>query len=100
MQSLGVSTSQQTWLRAPCSPARPQKGYLACVRPSMRRNNHCICAAAAPETSEQKIRIKLKAYELPLLKQSVKEILRAAEGTGGSQQSHSVVYHALPKLCS
>lgn len=41
-------------------------------------------AAAAQESAQQTIRIKLKAYELPLLKQSVKEILSAAESNEAS----------------
>lgn len=39
-------------------------------------------ALSSTGSSEQKIRIKLKAFELPLLKQSVSHILQAAETTG------------------
>jgi len=39
-------------------------------------------AAVAKEPAQQTIRIKLKAYELPLLKQSVQEILTTANSNG------------------
>ena len=58
------------------------QGCISCVRPAPRRQGGVTRAIAAEETAEQKIRIKLKAYELPLLKQSVKEILQAASNTG------------------
>ena len=86
MQSVGFSTPQQAPLPTAWSPAHLQKACPTCIRPLARRSLVNVHAAAAQETSEQKIRIKLKAYELPLLKQSVKEILRAADGTGGWQQ--------------
>jgi len=39
-------------------------------------------AAVAKEPAQQTIRIKLKAYELPLLKQSVQEIITTANSNG------------------
>ncbi len=39
-------------------------------------------SAAAQEPAQQIIRIKLKAYELPLMKQSVQKILTAAKNNG------------------
>ena len=38
--------------------------------------------SSSATSAEQKIRIKLKAFELPLLKESVSHILQAAESTG------------------
>lgn len=61
-------------------------------------------AAAAQESAQQTIRIKLKAYELPLLKQSVKEILSAAESNGmskgGGRDLKSQLHITLVSACA
>ena len=41
-----------------------------------------LASSSTAGSAEQKIRIKLKAFELPLLKESVSHILQAAESTG------------------
>ena len=46
-----------------------------------------VFAAVAKEPAQQTIRIKLKAYELPLLKQSVQEIMTTANSNGRTLSS-------------
>ena len=55
------------------------------ARPVRRRALYL--ASAEPSSGEQRVRIKLKAYELPLLQQSIAVIQDAAKRTGIEQVS-------------
>ncbi len=52
-----------------------------------------VVAAVAKEPAQQTIRIKLKAYELPLLKQSVQEIITTANSNGMTLSSATSCHH-------
>lgn len=72
----------------PCNTSAQKLSALPCrapsvaARPDRRRPLYVASAEASP--SEQKVRIKLKAYELPLLQHSIAVIQDAAERTGAN----------------
>ena len=59
---------------------------LPCLTPAVAarpiRRRALYVASAEPSPSEQIVRIKVKSYELPLVKESVSVILAAAKDTG------------------
>ena len=83
--------SQSLSLRGtPCNTSAQKLSAFPCrapsvaARPDRRRPLYVASAEASP--SEQKVRIKLKAYELPLLQHSIAVIQEAAERTGIEQE--------------
>ena len=71
-----------------CQVAKPHR----CVQGLRNSVDSRALASSSTGSAEQKIRIKLKAFELPLLQESVSHILQAAESTG---QACASVPHSL-----
>ena len=79
--------SQSISLRGPPHKVSAQKlSGLSSLAPSVAarpvRRRALYVASAEPGSGEQRVRIKLKAYELPLLQHSIDVIKEAAERTG------------------
>ncbi|KAL3132180.1 ATP-citrate lyase beta-subunit [Trebouxia sp. C0010 RCD-2024] len=54
------------------------------ARPIRQKRLSPYASSAEASPGQQRVRIKLKAYELPLLNQSVEQILYTAQSTGAS----------------
>lgn len=84
--SHSLSMLSQSLSGAPHGISAPKVSRLPSLAPAVAarpvRRRALYLASAEPSPAEQKVRIKLKAYELPLLQQSIAVIKDAAERTG------------------